>query len=129
MKTNAGFTLIEVVIFIAVASFGFLILSASYTAVLKHSAVGEYLSTATSLCEGKTEETLETHTFDTISHVPPTAFDHPFEAYTYQVTWFYADSGNLNTDAGSPTDYKNVQIKVDHECIEPVTMTTILTEY
>jgi prepilin-type N-terminal cleavage/methylation domain-containing protein len=129
MKTNRGFTLIELVIFIALASVGFLILSASYTSVLEHSAVGEYLSVATALCEGKMEETMATHSFITIPNISPSAFDPPFDSYTYQVTWFYADSGNLNTDAGSPTDYKNVRITVDHDCIEPVCMTTILTDY
>ncbi|MGA1840784.1 MAG: type IV pilus modification PilV family protein [bacterium] len=128
MKAYAGFTLIEVVIFITVASVGFLILSASYSGILEHSAIGEYLSTATVLCEGKTEEIMATRTFDTISNISPTSFDPPFDAYTYQVNWFYADSGNLNIDAGSPTEYKNVRIIVDHDCIEPVYMTTILTD-
>ena len=129
MKTNDGFTLIEVVIFITVASVGFLILSASYSGILEHSAVGEYLSTATVLCEGKTEEIMAIHTFDTIPNISPTAFGPPFDTYTYQVNWFYADSGNLNIDAGSSTEYKNVRITVDHDCIEPVYMTTILTDY
>jgi prepilin-type N-terminal cleavage/methylation domain-containing protein len=129
MKTNDGFTLIEMVIFIVVASVGFLILSASYTQILKHNAVGEYISTASSLCEGKMEEIIATCSFDTIPDISPTAFDPPFDAYTYQVNWFYADSGNLNIDTGSPTEYKNVRITVNHNCIEPVYMTTILTDY
>lgn len=129
MKCNHGFTLIEIIIFIAVASVGFLILSASYTSVLEHNAVGEYLSVATALCEGKMEETMAAYSFDTIPNISPTAFAPPFKAYTYQVNWFYADSSDLNTDAGSPTNYKNVRVTVDHNCLEPVSMTTILTDY
>ena len=69
MKNNHGLTLIEVVIFISVASIGFLILSASYTNVLEHSSTGEYLSIATALCEAKMEETMATYTFETISNI------------------------------------------------------------
>jgi Tfp pilus assembly protein PilV len=129
MKNNHGLTLIEVVIFISVASVGFLILSASYTHILEHNTTGQYLSVATTLCEGKMEEMMATCSFDTISNISSTAFNSPFDAYTYQVTWFYVDFSNLNTDAGGSTDYKNVQVSVDHGCIEPVTMTTILADY
>ena len=115
--------------FIAVASVGFLILSASYTGVLEQSAAGEYLSIATALSEGKMEETVAANSFDTISNISPTPFAPPFNAYTYQVAWFHADPNALNTDAGSLTGYKNVRVIVDHDCIEPVVMTTIFTDH
>lgn len=129
MKNKNGFTIIEVIIFIVVASVGFLILSATYTSVLEYNATGENLSVATSLCEGKMEEVLDTYSFDTIANVAQTAFASPFGGYTYQVAWMYVNPTNLQVDAGTPTDYKIVDVIVDHGCIEPVHITTLMVNY
>jgi type II secretory pathway pseudopilin PulG len=129
MKNKNGFTIIEVIIFIVIASVGFLILSATYTSVLEYNATGENLSVATSLCEGKMEEVLDTHSFDTIANVAQTAFASPFGSYTYQVAWIYVNPTNLQVDAGTPTDYKIVDVIVDHGCIEPVQLTTLMVNY
>jgi len=129
MKNKNGFTIIEVIIFIVIASVGFLILSATYTSVLEDSALGESLSVATSLCEGMMEEVLDTHSFDTIANVAQTAFTAPFGSYTYQVAWMYVNPTNLNVDAGVVTDYKVVRVIVDHGCIEPFQLTTLMVNY
>ena len=128
MKNKNGFTMIEVIIFIVIASVGFLILSATYTCVLEDSSVGESLSVATGLCEGKMEEMLDTHTFDTIPNIAQTAFAAPFGNYTFQVAWMYVNPANLTVDAGSATDYKIVDVIVDHGCIEPVKLTTLMAD-
>ena len=126
MKNKNGFTIIEVIIFIVIVSVGFLILSATYTTVLEDNATGENLSVATSLCEGKMEEILDTHSFDTIASVSETAFAAPFGSYTYEVNWFYVHPVNLKVNAGVVTDYKVVEVFVDHGCIEPVKLTTLM---
>ena len=129
MKNKKGFTIIEVIIFIVIASIGFLALSATYTSVLEYNSTGENLSVATSLCEGKMEEVLDTHSFDTIANVAQTAFASPFGSYTYQVAWYYVHPTNLKENAGVVTDYKVVQVIVDHGCIEPVKLTTLMVNY
>jgi type II secretory pathway pseudopilin PulG len=129
MKNKKGFTIIEVIIFIVIASVGFLILSATYTSVLEYNATGENLSVATSLCEGMMEEILDTHSFDTIANVSQTAFASPFGSYTYQVNWYYVHPVNLKENAGVVTDYKVVKVIVDHGCIEPVQLTTLMVNY
>ncbi|MGA1796803.1 MAG: type IV pilus modification PilV family protein [bacterium] len=129
MRRKNGFTIIEAVIFILIASVGFLVLSASYTAVLENSAAGESLSVATALCEGKMEEILGTHAFATIPAIVQTAFAAPFDDYDYQVVWYYVNPPNLTADAGAPTAYKIVQVIVDHPCIEPIRLTTLLADY
>ena len=129
MKKKNGFTLIETIIFIVIASLGFLVLSASYTSVLEDSATGEYLSVATALCEGKMEEILDTHAFATIPNIAQTAFSAPFDNYNYQVAWYYVNPPNLTVDAGTPTDYKIVQVSVDHTCIQPIRLTTLMADY
>ena len=126
MKNKNGFTIIEVIIFIVIASVGFLILSATYTSVLQDNVTGENLSVATALCEGKTEEILDTCTFDTIADVSETAFATPFASYTYQVAWYYVHPVNLKENAGVVTDYKVVQVFVDHGCIEPIQLSTLM---
>ena len=130
MKNNKGFTLIEAVIFIIVASVGFLILSAGYTSVIQKSLTGEYYSIAGALCEGRMEETIAAYTFDSIANNSG-AFAAPFDTYTYQVEWFYVDTSDLNTEAGATTDYKNVRVTVSHSDsdIEPVYMTTLFVDY
>ncbi len=128
MKNNKGFTLIEAIIFIVVSSVAFLILSAGYTSVLQKSAIGEYYSVAAALCEGKMEEITAKYTFDSIANDSGT-FAAPFDSYTYQVAWFYVDTSDLNTDAGSATDYKNIRVTVNHADIESVYMTTLFADY
>ena len=128
MKNKNGFTMIEVIIFIVIASVGFLILSATYTSVLQDSATGENLSVSTSLCEGKMEEMLATCTFDTIPNIAQTAFAAPFGNYSFQVAWMYVNPANLTADAGSATDYKIVDVIVDHSGIEPVKLTTLMAD-
>lgn len=124
---QTGFTLIELIIVIVVVGICFISIMSLFAEGLNKNITNEIRTVATSLAEGKMEEVLQ-NSFASITNESG-SFDVPFSDYSYQVSWNYVESTDLDTPVEGPTEYKNVRVSVSHNLIEDVVLTTLISDY
>ena len=125
-----GFTLIELIVGIAVISISFLALITVFTTVVPRNIDVEGLTKATFLAEGKMEEIL-VQPFGSITDEAGTSFPAPFEKQKYAVEVHHVSADDLDSyvvPADSP-DYKNVKVKVWSGLIDTIEVVTLVTTY
>ncbi len=150
-RTQLGFTLIEVIIFLVLAGIILPLIFIPFMAGLKSYSTPEVVSTATFLGEelmeeikgkgfdenpasptdpgslgpeaGETRSTYnDVDDYDGLVETPS-----GFSGYSRSVTVFYVASGALDTNAGAITNFKRIQVTVTNSQIPNVAMATLVS--
>ena len=124
---RGGFSLVELVLVIVVAAIAIPALIMVFSEVSRKGVYDETITIATSLAQGKMEDTLKKD-FANITDVnrgSPAAFASPYDSYSWQVR-VDAVSTDLAVDAGK-AQYKQVQVVVTNSLAGDVTLTNIAT--
>jgi prepilin-type N-terminal cleavage/methylation domain-containing protein len=128
MKTNKGFTLVELVISIVIISICVLSIALMYQEALRGSFNAKVITVATALAEEKMEEILRLGYLG-VGNVGQTNFSSPFSDYSFKITVHYVQATDLNNPVDpTVTEYKNVEVKVMHSNIA-TTINSLLTDY
>lgn len=125
MNKNKGFSLVGLVIFMIVVGICLppLLLTA-YNAV-NNSVSDEIMLNATSLANEEME-VIKAKTFQNIVSQGAQAFSSPFNKYSYSVNVIYISPPDYDVDAGTPTNYKRVQVNVTNSIL-PDIQTNLVT--
>ncbi len=129
MKNRNGFTLIGLIIFMVVVGIALPpLLMVAYNAV-ENSVAEEILLNSTNLANEVMDE-IKIMVFSNIVSQSNQAFTGNFSNYSYDLTVYYVSSPNYDTDAGTTTKYKHVNIVVHNNIISAITseLTTIITD-
>jgi prepilin-type N-terminal cleavage/methylation domain-containing protein len=124
-RQQKGFTLIELIISITIAAIVVLPLSIFIMEVIARTIMPEYYQVAASLLEGELERVTNLR-FTDITNEGPTNFTGNFNNYSYQVSFYYVNPGDLNTSVSpTVTDYKRVTITVSRTSFPNVSAVTV----
>lgn len=124
---SKGFTIIELVVFMVVAAICFMPIIIMVGEAVYQGVKPEVLTIATELAEGKMEEVLGGYYAGVQNDSG--SFSSPLSDYSYQVSWYYVNAGDLDTSVSpTQTDYKNVKVTVSHQKISGVVLTCLLTQ-
>jgi len=123
-----GFTLIELTLAVVISA----IIIIPLAMVIAESAVNTLLplhyQVASSLLEGELERVANLK-FKDVDGEGPTSFTGDFSQYSYQVSYYYVDAGDLDTQSASPaTAYKRAVITVGRPGFPSVSAVTIATD-
>jgi prepilin-type N-terminal cleavage/methylation domain-containing protein len=126
-KGKQGFTLIELIIVIAIAAVIITPLSIFLFEASTRTLFPEHYQIASSLLEGRLEE-ISGRRFNSVVNEGPTSFTGDFSRYSYQISFYYVDGSSLNSPSASPTtDYKRVLITVSRAGLPDVSAVTVVT--
>lgn len=131
MKKQA-FTLIELVISIAIIALSFYTLINVLSHSLFKNTNNQQTITATFLAEKAMEEFIaEDKSWSNLTTVETTSFTGDFSKYSYRIDVEEVDPSDLNQEASSPpTDYKRIEVLVTGEGVGvPVKLITLKTNY
>lgn len=106
---NKGLTLIELIITIVIAAIVLLPTSMVVVESVRHAHLPEYYTIASSLLEREVERVTNLR-FGAVTNEGPTSYSGNFSNYSYQLSFYYVNAGDLNTQVTGPTDYKRVTI-------------------
>jgi len=135
LKGRQSFTLIELVLVITILSIGF----ASLLLVMRYASVNasetHFTTIAHWLCQEKMEGILSDRRDNGFSYI--TSANYPdenpvsgFSNFTRTTEIYYVNLSNLNTDTGSSTDYKRIQVTVSGaKAPTSVRLWTIVSDY
>jgi prepilin-type N-terminal cleavage/methylation domain-containing protein len=113
-QKNGGFSLIEtvlVMVILAICLTPFAILTVN---VMRKNIYSQAQATSVALAEGEIERLTMTR-FSQLANEPSSVFPSPFDAYSKQTTV-----------VESPTNYKNVQVRVSNSISGNITLTTLV---
>ena len=129
-NTNKGFSLLELVLAIVIIGLCAIPIALSHQQAAAGSIQTKVLTIATALAEEKMEVAINDG-FSGVSDVASTAFNSPFDDYSYQVTVHYVDSSDLDTPIDpTASDYKNIEVQVSHSILDQgVALSTVLVDY
>ncbi len=151
LRTQLGFTLIEVIIFLVLAGIILPLIFIPFMTGLKSYSTPEVVSTATFLGEELMEE-IKSKGFDENPASPTdpgilgpeagetrstyndvddydglTETPSGFNGYSRSVTVFYVSANNLDANAGVITSFKRIQVTVTNSQIPDVVMATLVS--
>ena len=138
MKTGRGFTLVELLVVMIVLAFGLITLLMMLKSASANNADAHFLTVAQKLAEGRLEQVISdrrTQGFAYITNANYVAEDPvtDFPGYRRKVNIYYVSLANLNTVAGSATNYKRVDVAVEHTSVSsdfpPVEVSTVMTSH
>lgn len=108
-----GFTLIELIVSVAVLAVIMYSVIAIFITTGAKGVNAEVFSVAQSLAEDKLEEMMGKG-FSAISSEAQTYFDGDLQEFSYEITVSYVSKEALDVPVGSATDYKKIQVRVNH---------------
>jgi len=125
-----GYTLIELIISIAIIAVCIAGIASVYQNVLMGGVRGKIRSTACALAEEKADEVLRLG-FSGIGSDGPTDFSTPFGDYSYEVDVIDVQPPDLDTPVDPPTNtgYKNVTVSVTHDQAGTYSISSLLTDH
>ncbi len=129
MRSVRGYTLMELVIVIAVVSVCTVPLVTSFATALTRGVDGEFRSTATALLQREAERMMSDG-FTAVTASGPTALEAPFTSYALQIEWDYVTATDFSTPVSpGPTEFKHVLIQIQHQFIGSVETDVLMTDY
>ncbi len=124
-----GYTLIELIISIAIIAVCVAGIASVYQNVLARGVRGKTITTAIALAEEKADEVLRLG-FSGIGNDGPADFPSPFGDYSYQIVVINVQPPDLDTSVGSTdTGYKKVTVNVSHNPAGTYSISSLLTDY
>ena len=126
MKRRPGFSLIELVMAIVIAAIVLTPTSMVVYESLRNTFLPEHLTIASSLLDGQIERVSNLR-FNDVNNEEPVSYTGDFSDYSYEVSFYYVEGNDLNTQSPTPTDYKRVLISVFHSGFPAITATTLVT--
>jgi prepilin-type N-terminal cleavage/methylation domain-containing protein len=106
-----GFSLIEMVIGMAIMGIAFYLLISIFITITARTATVETINTKVYLAQEVMEEYL-TRNFSQLVDVAATNFPGSYSNYRYKIGVTYVATGELNTAVGGSTPFKNVRVSV-----------------
>jgi MSHA pilin protein MshD len=134
MKTNGGFSLIEVIITLVVLSIAAVGVLSVFTSSLKGSADPVILDQAVQLAQGEIDHVIGEKKAGgfaavTVGNGLACVSSTP-AGFTCSRNVFYVDPATgLNTQVGGPTNYKHVTVTITHAVTGGVSVETLVTNY
>lgn len=125
MKKN-GFTLIELIMTIVIGAIILIPVSVLVVESVTNTIMPEHFAIASSLLEREIERVSNLR-FSAVANEGPTSYGGNFSEYLRQVSFYYVNSGALNTQVAGPTDYKRVTITISRSGLPSVSAVTLLT--
>ncbi|OGC34140.1 hypothetical protein A2311_01875 [candidate division WOR-1 bacterium RIFOXYB2_FULL_48_7] len=107
MTARRGFTLVETIVGMMIIGISFYLLMTVFITITPKTNLDQDTNTKTFLAQEVLEEYLAKG-FAALVDVSPTAFPAPFNNYSYRISVKNVQAGDLNTDVGLGTNYKNV---------------------
>jgi len=135
---RAGFTLVELLVVMVVLAFGLITLLMMLKSASANNADAHFLTVAQKLAEGRLEQVISdrrTQSFAYITNANYAAEDpvSGFAGYRRTVNIYYVNLGNLDAVSGSSTNYKRVDVAVEHTAtvsdFPPVEVSTVVTSH
>ncbi|PIU40866.1 MAG: hypothetical protein COS99_08145 [Candidatus Omnitrophica bacterium CG07_land_8_20_14_0_80_42_15] len=126
-NSDKGLTLIELIMTIVIASVILIPVSVVIIESVQNAFLPEHFIAVSSLLESELERVTNLR-FSNVVNEGPTEYTGNFSDYSHQVSYYYVDSGNLNTLSASPsTNYKRIQITVSRPGFPSVEAVTLAT--
>lgn len=125
MKKN-GFTLIELIMTIVVGAIILIPTSVVLVESVTHTRMPEHYTTASALLDREIERVSDLR-FSAVANEGPAAYGGNFSDYSRQVSFYYVNSGALNTQVAGPTDYKRITITISRSGFPSVSAVTLTT--
>lgn len=124
-----GYTLIELIVSIAIIAVCIAGIASVYQNVLQRGVRGKIMTTACALAEEKADEVLRLG-FSGIGSDGPADFSSPFGDYSYQVVVINVQPPDLDTSVGSTdTGYKKVTVNITHDQAGTYGISSLLTDH
>ena len=111
LMANKGFTLIELIMTIVLAAIILIPTSVVVVESVHNAHLPEYYTIASSLL-GREIERVTNLRFSAVANEGPASYTGDFSSYSYKVSFYYVNSGALNTQVAGPTDYKRITITI-----------------
>jgi prepilin-type N-terminal cleavage/methylation domain-containing protein len=122
-----GLTLIELVMAIIIGAVILIPVSVVVVESVRNAFLPEHLTIASGLLEREIGRVTNLR-FGDVDNDGPNAYTGNFSDYSYQVSYYYVDGGDLITLSGSPpTDYKRVTITISRSGYPNITGVTLVT--
>ena len=132
-KVRNGFTLIELIMVIIIASAILVPLSVVVVESLRRTLLPEHFTMGSCLLEGKAEEVTNRRFSDIEAMIGGAGesgtFTGNFSDYSYSISApYYVDPSDLNTQVAGPTDYLRIQITISRTGFPSVSAVTLVTD-
>lgn len=127
-KSRSGFTLIELVVALAVVSIAFYAIISVFATVAPRNINSEDLSKSTYLANRIMEETTAKN-FAGILSVSATSFSSPFNNFNYKIVVDYVTTAEPDVVSGSPTPHKRIKAQTWGGLSATVEVITLVSTY
>lgn len=127
-KNQRGLTLVELVMTIIIASVVLAPTSIITVASIRGARLPEHYAIASSLLEREIERVGNLR-FSAVVNEGPTAYTGNFSSYSYQVSFSYVNSANLNVTVAGATDFKRATVTISSPGLPALSAVTIVTNH
>ncbi len=133
-KTSQGFSLIEIIITLAILSIAAVGVLTVFTTGIRGSANPVIVDQATELAQGEMDEVWGERSANgfgaaTLATGSPACRLTMPSGFTCGRTISYVNPGALNTPVGGPTNYKHITVTIAQSTIGSVSLDTIIASY
>jgi prepilin-type N-terminal cleavage/methylation domain-containing protein len=132
-KSQGGFSLIEIIITLAVLSIAAVAVLSVFTIGIKGSPNPLFAAQATQLAQGEIDQVLgekAANGFASIAIGNGLACNSVVLAgFNCSRNVYFVNAGALNTQVGGPTNYRHVTVTITQATVGSVTMDTVVTNY